>query len=85
MGRIVVFYEKALELKLGTPIEYFKGYPWDDSRGSGANPEDMQKILSHVYAQTGWPPLSSCNPGFLASAEGIILIDAPGRPADAVR
>jgi cyclase len=45
----------------------------------------MQRISPNVYAETGWPPLSSCNPGFLATAEGIILIDTPGRPVNALQ
>ena len=45
----------------------------------------MEKISPNVYAETGWPPTYSCNPGFLLTAEGIILIDTPGRPSDAVR
>jgi cyclase len=44
----------------------------------------MQKLSPNVYAETGWP-FYSCNPGFLTTPEGIILIDTPGRPSDAVR
>ena len=45
----------------------------------------MEKISPNVYAETGWPPTCSCNPGFFVTAEGIILVDTPGRPSDAVR
>jgi len=42
----------------------------------------MQKITNNVYAETGFP---GCNPGFVATREGVVMIDTPQMPADAIR
>ncbi len=42
----------------------------------------MQKITENVYAETGfW----GCNPGFVVTKEGVVMIDTPQMPTDAVR
>lgn len=41
----------------------------------------MQKITANVYAETGF---RGCNPGFVVTREGVVLIDTPQMPADAV-
>jgi cyclase len=42
----------------------------------------MQKIGQNVYAETGF---RGCNPGFVVTNEGVVMIDTPQMPADAVR
>ena len=37
----------------------------------------MQKITSNVYAETGF---TGCNPGFVVTKEGVVLIDTPQMP-----
>ncbi len=41
----------------------------------------MQKITDNVYAETGF---RGCNPGFVVTREGVVMIDTPQMPADAV-
>jgi len=42
----------------------------------------MQKITDNVYAETGFP---GCNPGFVVTKEGVVMIDTPQMPTDAIR
>jgi cyclase len=42
----------------------------------------MQKIGQNVYAETGF---RGCNPGFVVTSEGVVMIDTPQMPADAIR
>ena len=42
----------------------------------------MQKISDSVYADTG---LQGCNPGFVVTKEGVVMIDTPQIPTDAIR
>jgi len=42
----------------------------------------MQKISDNVYAETGF---RGCNPGFVVTREGVVMIDTPQMPADAIR
>jgi cyclase len=42
----------------------------------------MQKIGRNVYAETGF---RGCNPGFVVTSEGVVMIDTPQMPADAIR
>ncbi len=42
----------------------------------------MQKISDNVYAETGF---QGCNPGFVVTSDGVVMIDTPQMPADAVR
>lgn len=42
----------------------------------------MQKITENVYAETEFP---GCNPGFVVTKEGVVMIDTPQMPADAIR
>jgi len=41
----------------------------------------MEKISDNVYAETGF---RGCNPGFVVTSEGVVMIDTPQMPADAV-
>jgi len=43
----------------------------------------MKKVAANVFVETRW--LEGCNPGFVTTADGIIMIDTPYRPAHAVR
>jgi len=42
----------------------------------------MQKISENVYAETGF---QGCNPGFVVTEEGVVMIDTPQMPADAIK
>ncbi len=42
----------------------------------------MQKIADNVYAETGF---QGCNLGFVVTREGVVMIDTPQMPADAIR
>ncbi len=42
----------------------------------------MQKITDNVYAETGF---RGCNPGFVVTKEGVVMIDTPQMPADAIK
>jgi len=42
----------------------------------------MEKITDNVYAETGF---RGCNPGFVVTNEGVVMIDTPQMPADAIR
>jgi len=41
----------------------------------------MQRISDNVYAETGF---RGCNPGFVVTKEGVVMIDTPQMPADAI-
>jgi len=42
----------------------------------------MQKITDNVFAETGF---RGCNPGFVVTTEGVVMIDTPQLPVDAVK
>jgi len=42
----------------------------------------MEKITDNVYAETGF---RGCNPGFVVTREGVVMIDTPQMPADAIK
>ncbi|UCB42696.1 MAG: MBL fold metallo-hydrolase [Dehalococcoidales bacterium] len=42
----------------------------------------MQKVTGNVYAET---ELAGCNPGFVVTSEGVVMIDTPQMPADAIK
>jgi len=42
----------------------------------------MQKITDNVYAETSF---QGCNPGFVVTKEGVVMIDTPQMPLDAVK
>ncbi len=42
----------------------------------------MQKITDNVYVETGF---RGCNPGFVVTREGVVMIDTPWYPVDAVK
>jgi len=42
----------------------------------------MQKITDSVYVETGF---RGCNPGFVVTSEGVVMIDTPQMFADAIR
>ncbi|MBI2329091.1 MAG: MBL fold metallo-hydrolase [Chloroflexi bacterium] len=42
----------------------------------------MAKITANVYAETGF---RGCNPGFVVTREGVVMIDTPQMPADAIK
>ncbi len=41
----------------------------------------MEKISDNVYAKTSF---RGCNPGFVVTSEGVVMIDTPQMPADAI-
>ena len=42
----------------------------------------MQQVSSNVYVETGF---RGCNPGFVTTKEGIVMIDSPQNPSDVVK
>lgn len=42
----------------------------------------MQQVTANVCVETGFP---GCNPGFVTTSEGIVMIDTPQFPSDAAR
>ncbi len=42
----------------------------------------MQKITDNVYAETGF---RGCNAGFVVTSEGVVMIDTPQMPLDAIK
>lgn len=41
----------------------------------------MQKITDNIYTETGF---RGCNPGFVVTTEGVVMIDTPQLPADVI-
>jgi len=44
--------------------------------------EAMQQVTENVYVETGF---QGCNPGFVVTREGVVMVDTPQMPADALR
>ncbi len=44
--------------------------------------EEMQKLTDNAYAETSF---RGCNPGFVVTSEGVVMIDTPQMPADAIQ
>ena len=42
----------------------------------------MQQLTSSVYAETG---IRGCNHGFVVTSDGVVMIDSPQKPSDAVK
>ncbi|MGB2885773.1 MAG: MBL fold metallo-hydrolase [Dehalococcoidia bacterium] len=42
----------------------------------------LQRLTDSVYAETG---MHGCNHGFVTTSEGVVMIDTPQKPSDAVR
>ncbi|MFW6125580.1 MAG: MBL fold metallo-hydrolase [Chloroflexota bacterium] len=42
----------------------------------------MEQVSANVYVETGF---RGCNPSFITTREGIVMIDSPQRPSDAVK
>ncbi|MDD5039054.1 MAG: MBL fold metallo-hydrolase [Dehalococcoidales bacterium] len=42
----------------------------------------MKKVTNNVYAETG---IRGCNPSFVVTKEGVVMIDTPQMPADAIK
>jgi cyclase len=42
----------------------------------------VKQVTTNIYVETGY---SGCNPGFVMTREGILMIDAPILPADSVK
>jgi len=42
----------------------------------------MQKVTDNVYAETEF---AGCNPGFVVTSEGVVMIDTPQMPVDAIK
>jgi cyclase len=42
----------------------------------------MQKVTDNIYAETGF---RGCNPGFVITSDGVVMIDTPQMPVDAVK
>ncbi len=42
----------------------------------------MQQVSTNVYVETGF---RGCNPGFVTTKEGIVMIDSPQNPSDAMK
>lgn len=41
----------------------------------------MQKVSNNTYAETGF---RGCNPGFVVTGDGVVMIDTPQMPTDAI-
>jgi len=42
----------------------------------------MEKVTENVFAETGF---RGCNPGFVITSDGVVMIDTPQMPVDAVK
>ncbi|MDP2918650.1 MAG: MBL fold metallo-hydrolase [Dehalococcoidia bacterium] len=42
----------------------------------------MQKVAKNVFAETG---IRGCNPGFVVTSDGVVMIDTPQMPTDAIK
>ena len=42
----------------------------------------MQQLSSNVYAETG---IRGCNHGFVTTSDGVVMIDSPHKPSDALK
>jgi len=42
----------------------------------------MQQVSANVYAETGF---RGCNPGFITTREGVVMIDSPQNPSDVMK
>jgi len=42
----------------------------------------MKQITDNVYVETGY---RGCNPGFVVTSDGVVMIDTPQRPTDALK
>lgn len=42
----------------------------------------MQQVGANVYAETGF---RGCNPGFVTTSEGLVMVDSPQNPSDVMR
>jgi len=42
----------------------------------------MQQVSANVYVETGF---RGCNPGFVVTRDGIVMIDSPQKPSDCVK
>ena len=42
----------------------------------------MEKITDSVHVETGY---RGCNPGFVVTTDGVVMVDTPQRPSDALR
>jgi cyclase len=42
----------------------------------------MQKVTKNVYAETNF---QGCNPGFVVTSDGVVMIDTPQMPTDAIK
>jgi len=42
----------------------------------------MQQVTSNVYVETG---LRGCNHGFVTTSDGVVMIDSPQKPSDALK
>ncbi len=42
----------------------------------------MQRVSSNVYVETGF---RGCNPGFVTTKEGVVMIDSPQNPSDVMK
>lgn len=42
----------------------------------------MKKVSKNVYAETGF---QGCNPGFVVTTDGVVMIDTPQVPTDAIK
>lgn len=43
----------------------------------------MRQLTQNVFVETGFS--RGCNPGFITTSEGIVMVDSPYRPSDAIR
>ncbi len=44
--------------------------------------DEMQQVSANVYVETGF---RGCNPGFVTTSEGIVMVDSPQNPSDVVK
>jgi len=50
-------------------------------RGEAIKGVELEKINNNVYAETSF---RGCNPGFVVTRDGVVMIDTPQMPADAI-
>jgi glyoxylase-like metal-dependent hydrolase (beta-lactamase superfamily II) len=60
-----------------TIITFFKKL-----RLNNAGEINMKKVSKNVYAETNF---DGCNPGFVVTSDGVVMVDTPQKPTDAIK
>jgi len=42
----------------------------------------MKQLTKNIYIETGWP---GANVGCIVTSEGVVMVDTPGNPSDAMK